>query len=146
MLLDDVIAEARRSGGLSVLNQALVLRADLGYRTGDWQPALADAAESVALARDAGQRIHSAYALAMLAILEAARGDEREARETPTPRASSAAGTGCGWSTSARRSRSVRSSSRRAARKRRWSTSSRSPTTSPARAAESRRWCCGRPT
>ena len=40
---------------------------------------------------------------------------------------------GCGWSTSARRSRSVRSSSRRAGRRRRWSSSSRSRTTSPAR-------------
>ena len=80
-LLDDVIAEARRSGDLSVLNQALVLRADLGYRTGDWQQALADAAESVALAHDVGQSIHLAYARAMLAILEAARGDEREARD-----------------------------------------------------------------
>ena len=80
-LFDDVITEARRSGDLSVLNQALVLRADLGYRTGDWQRALADAAESVALARDVGQSVHLAYARAMLAILEAARGDEREARD-----------------------------------------------------------------
>jgi DNA-binding CsgD family transcriptional regulator len=76
-LLDDVIADARRAGGLSVLNQALVLRADLGYRTGEWQHALADATESVALARDAALSIHSAYALAMLSVLEAARGEER---------------------------------------------------------------------
>ena len=83
-LLDDVIDDCRRTGGLPMLSQTLVLRADLGYRTGRWPAALADATEALALARDAGQSIHSAYALAMLAILEAARGDEERARADAT--------------------------------------------------------------
>jgi DNA-binding CsgD family transcriptional regulator len=67
-----------------MLNQTLVLRADLGYRTGEWQLALADAAESVALAGDAGQSIHAAYALAMRAILEAGCGEDDAARADAT--------------------------------------------------------------
>ena len=83
-LLDDVIADCRRAGGLPMLSQTLVLRADLGYRTGHWALALANATEAVTLAGDAEQSIHSAYAHAMRAILEAARGDEERAREDAT--------------------------------------------------------------
>jgi DNA-binding NarL/FixJ family response regulator len=75
-LLDAVIAAARRHGGVPVLCEALVIRADLGFRTGAWAAAAADAAESARLAEDGGQGVQLGYSLAMLAVLGAPRGDE----------------------------------------------------------------------
>ncbi len=82
-LLDAVIGAARRLGGVPVLCEALVIRADLGFRTGAWASAAADAAESVRLAEDGGQDVQLAYSLAMLAVLGAPRGDA-EARDHAT--------------------------------------------------------------
>jgi len=79
-LLDDVASDARRLGAPALLVQTLVLRADLGYRTGDWPAALADASEAVRLAEDTEQSIPLAYALAVRAILHAATGSADEAR------------------------------------------------------------------
>jgi DNA-binding CsgD family transcriptional regulator len=75
-LLDDVIAQARRVGGVAVLCEALVIRADLGFRTGAWAAATADASESARLAEDTGQTVQLAYSRAIEAVLAAVRGEE----------------------------------------------------------------------
>ena len=80
-LLDDVADDARRLISPGLLVQALELRADLGYRTGDWSAAVADANEAVSLAQDAGQDVLLAYSRAVLAILLGATGAEQSARE-----------------------------------------------------------------
>ena len=80
-LLDDVVAAARRLGAPALLVQSLVLRADLGYRTGEWPAALADAGEAVRLAEDTRQPVPLAYALAALALLQAATGVSDRARD-----------------------------------------------------------------
>ena len=80
-LLDDLIADARGLGAAALLIQTLVLRADLGYRTGEWPSALADATEAVSLAEDTAQSIPLAYALAILALLEALTGSDDHARD-----------------------------------------------------------------
>ena len=79
-LLDDLVADARRLGAPSLLIQALVLRADLGYRTGEWPSAVADTSDAVNLSEDTGQSVPLAYALAMLSILEAFSGADDQAR------------------------------------------------------------------
>ncbi|HXD63858.1 MAG TPA: LuxR C-terminal-related transcriptional regulator [Solirubrobacteraceae bacterium] len=79
-LLDDLAADARRMGAGLLLTQTLVLRAELGYRTGAWPAALADVHEAVELATDAGQSVHLAYALAGRAILHVVAGAEDAAR------------------------------------------------------------------
>jgi DNA-binding CsgD family transcriptional regulator len=81
-LLDDVAADARRLAAPGLLIQALELRADLGYRSGTWSGALADASEAVSLAQDADQTVLLAYSRAILAILQAATGAEESARVT----------------------------------------------------------------
>ena len=73
-LLDDLAADARGLGAPGLLIQTLALRADLGYRTGDWSAAIGDASEAVSLAEDCGQPVLLAYSLAVLAILEAGTG------------------------------------------------------------------------
>src|SRR4051812_15223616 len=75
-LLERVIAQARRRGGVAVLSEALTIRAALGYRTGEGAAAAADADEAVRLAEDTGQPVQLAYSLALLAVLLAPRGDE----------------------------------------------------------------------
>ena len=79
-LLDDVVADARRLGAPVLVVHGLVLRADLGFRMGEWPAAIADATEAVSLAEDADQSIALAYALAILAILEAVTGAVDAAR------------------------------------------------------------------
>jgi DNA-binding CsgD family transcriptional regulator/tetratricopeptide (TPR) repeat protein len=77
-LLDWLTASARNLSAPSLLVPALPLRADLGYRTGDWLAAYADAVEGLRLARETNGNV--LHALAYLAQIEAARGLERECR------------------------------------------------------------------
>ena len=79
-LLDDIIGDARQLRASGLLIQALVLRAELGYRTGAWAAALADGTEAVRLAEDTGDEAPLAYALATIAGLEAATGQVDTAR------------------------------------------------------------------
>jgi DNA-binding CsgD family transcriptional regulator len=77
-LLDWLTDSARSLSAPSLLVPALPLRSDLGYRTGDWLAAYADAAEGLRLARETNGNVP--YGLAYLAQIEAARGLERECR------------------------------------------------------------------
>jgi DNA-binding CsgD family transcriptional regulator len=77
-MLDRVIA-ARARG---VLNpHALAARADVYFRLGRWVDSYADAAESVDLAREVGQRTMLPFCLGTLARVDAATGRDRESSE-----------------------------------------------------------------
>jgi DNA-binding CsgD family transcriptional regulator len=78
-LLDWLTDSARALSAPSLLVPALPLRADLGYRTGDWLAAYADAVEGFRLARETNGNV--LHALAYLTQIEAGRGLERECRE-----------------------------------------------------------------
>ena len=78
-LLDPLLAHARRVGDLRALTSALEVQAQLGYRTGEWRTAHSAAEESVRLSADTGLTVQLAYSLAVLAIVEAARGDTTSA-------------------------------------------------------------------
>jgi DNA-binding CsgD family transcriptional regulator len=78
--LQRLLAQARRDGDLRALPSALEILAQLEYRTGDWAAAHALAAESVRIAEDTEQRVQLAFSLAVLALIEAARGDPGAAR------------------------------------------------------------------
>jgi DNA-binding CsgD family transcriptional regulator len=65
-------------GAPTILVPVLCLRSDVAFRTGDWIPAYADAAESLRLARETGQLAF--HSLAFLARVEAARGLEADCR------------------------------------------------------------------
>ena len=77
--LDWLVDSARTLSAPSLLVPALPLRSDLGYRTGDWYAAYADAAEGLRLARETNGNV--LHALAYLAQIEAARGLEQDCRE-----------------------------------------------------------------
>jgi DNA-binding CsgD family transcriptional regulator len=77
-LLDGFHDDARALGAPTILVPVLLLRSDVGFRTGDWIRAYADGAESLRLARDTGQL--GFHSLAFLARIEAARGLEADCR------------------------------------------------------------------
>jgi DNA-binding CsgD family transcriptional regulator len=78
--LRDFIGRCRAAGAVSALPFALSSLADIDFRLGEWERAFAAASESVALARETGQRAELANGLLRLAQIEAGRGREREAR------------------------------------------------------------------
>jgi ATP/maltotriose-dependent transcriptional regulator MalT len=78
LLLDRFHDDARAMGAPTILVPVLCLRSDVAFRTGDWIPAYADAAESLRLARETGQLVF--HSLAFLARVEAARGLEADCR------------------------------------------------------------------
>ena len=73
-LLDPLLDHAGRVGDIRALTSALEVRAQLELRTGRWREAHAAAAESVQLSYDTELTVQLAYSLAVLAIVEAARG------------------------------------------------------------------------
>lgn len=77
-LLDRLFAAAQSAGALGVLPYTLGERSELGYRTGTWDQAYADASESIRLAAETSQA--NAYSLYFAARVEAARGQEEECR------------------------------------------------------------------
>jgi DNA-binding CsgD family transcriptional regulator len=73
-LLDPLLDHAGRVGDIRALTSALEVRAQLELRTGRWREAHAAAAESVQLSYDTELTVQLAYSLAVLALVEAARG------------------------------------------------------------------------
>ena len=102
---DRAIAVQREAGFLLYLPQSLLPRAELDFRTGNWDAALAEASEALALFEETGQPAEAAAASAVLARMEAARGNADECRahwhSAPSRATSSsacgapAAGAGC---------------------------------------------------
>ncbi|HTQ91709.1 MAG TPA: LuxR family transcriptional regulator, partial [Streptosporangiaceae bacterium] len=79
--LGAVVDGARRTGTPAVLPLALGLSAELGWWTGQWAVAYADAAESLQWAREMSQAGLMGYGLSLLARIEAARGDRERCVE-----------------------------------------------------------------
>jgi DNA-binding CsgD family transcriptional regulator/tetratricopeptide (TPR) repeat protein len=77
-LLDWLVESARALSAPALLVPALMLYADLGYRTGDWLGAYANAAEGLRLARETNGNV--IYGLTYLAQVEAGRGLENDCR------------------------------------------------------------------
>lgn len=72
---DRAIAIQRESGFLLYLPQSLLARAELDFRTGSWDAAIAAATEALALFEETRQPAEAASASAVLARMEAARGN-----------------------------------------------------------------------
>jgi DNA-binding CsgD family transcriptional regulator len=81
-----VVDGGRRMGAPAILSLALGLSSELGWWTGQWAPAIADATESLQWAEELNQAGLIGYSLALLSRIEAARGD-REGCETHVERA-----------------------------------------------------------
>jgi DNA-binding CsgD family transcriptional regulator len=79
-VLEAIIAQSHERQAVSVLCRALAARADLFFRTGYWDAALADATHAVELGRDLRVAGPTAYALAVTSRIEAAFGREDDAR------------------------------------------------------------------
>jgi DNA-binding CsgD family transcriptional regulator len=79
-VIEAVIEQSRERDAVSVLSRALAARADLFFRTGYWDAALADATHAVELGRDLQLAGPTAYALGVTSRLEAALGREEDAR------------------------------------------------------------------
>ena len=74
--LNAVIDTARHAGAPAILAVALGIRSDLGWWSGQWAAAYADATESLQWAEDTGQTASMGYSLVQLARIDAARGDQ----------------------------------------------------------------------
>jgi len=74
-LVNSAIDAARRHGAPAILALALAVRSELDHWTGRWSAAYADACESLQWAEELNQANVIGYSLAMLARIEAARGD-----------------------------------------------------------------------
>jgi DNA-binding CsgD family transcriptional regulator len=79
--LNAVIDTARRAGAPAILAVALGIRSDLGWWSGQWAAAYADAAESLQWAEETGQTASMGYSLVQLARIDAARGDKGRCTE-----------------------------------------------------------------
>jgi DNA-binding CsgD family transcriptional regulator len=97
--LGAVLDCARRMGAPAIASLALGLSGELGWWTGRWASAYADATESLQRAREIGQAGLIGYGLTRLARIEAARGDRerceehvQQARREVEPRGTSAVG------------------------------------------------------
>ncbi len=80
-LYDGAIEAARAASVPGLLPFALAFRAELRFRVGDWHGGFADASESALLAEQTGQWTQLPHSLAVLARLEAGRGDQAACRE-----------------------------------------------------------------
>ena len=92
-LVNAAIDAARRHGAPAILALALAVRSELDHWTGQWSAAYADACESLQWAEELNQAGVIGYSLAMLAWIEAARGDRHrcearvdQSRRTVGPR------------------------------------------------------------
>ena len=79
--LGAVLDCARRMGAPGIVSLALGLSSELGWWTGRWSSAYADAAESLRRAEETDQAGLIGYGLARLARIEAARGDRERCEE-----------------------------------------------------------------
>jgi tetratricopeptide (TPR) repeat protein len=84
--LGTVVDCGRRMGAPAMLSLALGLSSELGWWTGQWAPAVADATESLQWAQELNQAGLIGYSLSQLSRIEAARGD-RERCEAHVERA-----------------------------------------------------------
>ena len=84
--LGAVVECGRRMGAPMILSLALGLSSELGWWTGEWAPAYADATDSLQWAQELNQTGLIGYSLSLLARIEAARGDRQEC-ETHVERA-----------------------------------------------------------
>jgi DNA-binding CsgD family transcriptional regulator len=80
-LLHQSISLFRRTGALERLPSALSVLADHEARVGRWAPGYAAGVEARAVADAVGQPLIAAYALASMARIDAARGDEQSCRD-----------------------------------------------------------------
>jgi hypothetical protein len=80
-LITRAIELSRSHGASAVMGLALAIRGELGIRSGRWVSAYADAVESVHWATELHQPGILAYALAVAARIEAARGDRAQCEE-----------------------------------------------------------------
>lgn len=74
-LIDLVIHAARQAGIPSLLTLGLITRTQLGWWTGDWPSAYADATEALHWAKENALQGSTGMSLTLLAHLDAARGD-----------------------------------------------------------------------
>jgi DNA-binding CsgD family transcriptional regulator len=96
-LVNTAIDAARRHGAPAILALALAVRSELDQWTGRWSAAYADACESLQWAEELNQASVIGYSLAMLARIEAARGD-RHLAETRVEQSRRAVGPhGIAW-------------------------------------------------
>ena len=79
--LERLVERARRESILTLLPYALAGVAEAAFALGEWNLALASAAESVELAEEVGQLTELAHSLARLAHVEAGLGREAACRE-----------------------------------------------------------------
>jgi DNA-binding CsgD family transcriptional regulator len=79
-LVERMLAACRGADALGRMAYPLAVRSQLGFRRGRWQQAAADAADAVQLARDTGQEILLAFALASGARVAAVQGAQAQAR------------------------------------------------------------------
>ena len=79
--LGAVLDGARRMGAPGIVSLALGLSSELGWWTGRWASAYADATESLRRAQELDQAGLIGYGLARLARIEAARGDRERCEE-----------------------------------------------------------------
>jgi DNA-binding NarL/FixJ family response regulator len=79
--LGAVVDCGRRIGAPAILSLALGVSSELGWWTGRWVPAYADAAESLQWAQETNQVALIGYSLSQLSRIEAARGDREQCEE-----------------------------------------------------------------
>lgn len=79
--MDDVVACGRRMGASAILSLALGLSSELGWWTGRWAPAHADAVEALHWAEELDQVGLIGHVLSQLSRIEAARGDREWCEE-----------------------------------------------------------------
>ena len=79
--LGDVVERGRRTGAPAVLSLALGLSSELGWWTGRWAAAYADATEALQWAEEMNQASLIGYGLSQLSRIEAARGDREQCEE-----------------------------------------------------------------
>jgi DNA-binding CsgD family transcriptional regulator len=79
--LGAVVDCGRRTGAPAILSLALGLSSELGWWTGRWAPAYADATESLQWAEEMNQFGLIGYGLTLLSRIEAARGDHERCGE-----------------------------------------------------------------
>jgi DNA-binding NarL/FixJ family response regulator len=76
-----VVDRGRRMGAPAILSLALGLSSELGWWTGRWASAYADAAEALQWAQEVNQVGLMGYSLSQLSRIEAARGDREQCEE-----------------------------------------------------------------
>jgi DNA-binding CsgD family transcriptional regulator len=80
-LITSTVEVLRQRGTSTALAFALIIRSDVGFRTGQWSSAYADATEALGRAEEMQQLGMIGYSLVTMARIEAARGQRGSAEE-----------------------------------------------------------------